>query len=597
MSSETTIGRAPITIVELEQPRCINRFGTSPCTANGTPKCYNTAGTCADIPNYTPTGSIKWRFMDDRPGTFNFADFSDMDNQELPPIPCTISVSTSAGEINAGANLDGRSALGVTSRVSVRLQDFLWNDRHGDFYLADRTGYQAGRPPPDRANFWALWTARNKLFNDMFIRIYDGYEGQTLAQMRSRVYVLDKVDGPNGDGGVSLTGIDPLRLSIKGRAEFPPTSVLEIYGAIDASTTTVRVFGDVADLTADFGNTGSERWLSIGSELIKYTGYTDDGDGIYTLTGVVRGDLDTVADEHSDQDKVQRAGRYVDERFWRVLNDLLTNHTDIPNAYIPLDDWDAEGDEYLPSYRTTHTIVEPTPVSDMAAQLAQQGLFYIWWQEYAQEIKMLAVRPPDQTPDTFTDEANLFRGSHLSREPRSRLSQVSVYYNQIDAFGDLDDSVNYQNRFTAVDGDNLGETSVKSIYAPWIRNRTQAVQLAVRLLIRYRTVPEFLTVTIDAKDRSATLGTVLDIDTRTILDSEGNTDPRRWQVISSKEVKAGHSYLLRCQTYEYFGRFGRLMADGSPDYTAATDAQRRTGAWFAGADGLMIDGTEGYKYQ
>lgn len=629
MTSATTMGRTPITIVEIEQPRCIHRFGTSPCTARASasysvlgidpdltmdfareiysigpvsnagtvPRCYNTASTCGDLENYTPTGSIKWRFMDDRPGTFNFADFTDLDNQELPPIPCTISVSTSAGEINAGANLDGRSALGVTSKVNVRMQDFLWNDRHGDFYLTNRTGYQAGRPPPDRANFWALWTARNKLFNDMFVRVYDGYEGQALADMRSRIYVLDAVDGPNGDGGVTLTGLDPLRLTAKGKAEFPRTSVLELYGGVDASTTTMQVFGNGDDLTAGFGNTGSDRWLSIGSELIKYTGNTDEGDGIYTLTGVVRGDLGTVAEEHSDQDKVQRAGRYVDEKFWRVLNDLLVNHTDVPASFIPLDDWDAEGDRYLPSYSTTHTIVEPSPVSVMASQLAQQGLFYIWWQEYAQEIQMLAVRPPDAAPDTFTDESNLMRGTLLKRDPTSRLSQVSVYYNQIDVFGNLDDDVNYKNRFTAVNGDNLGETRSKAIYAPWIRNRTQAVQLAVRLLIRYRDVPEFLTFSVDAKDRTATLGTVLDIDTRTILDTEGNTDPRRWQVISSKELEAGHSYLLKCQTYEFFGRFGRFMADGSPDYSAATTEQRLEGGWFAADTGLMSDGTEGYKYQ
>jgi len=331
----------------------------------------------------------------------------------------------------------------------------------------------------------------------MFIRVYDGYEGQALADMRSRIYVLDAVDGPNGDGGVTLTGLDPLRLTTKGKAEFPRTSVLELYGGVDASTTTMQVFGNGDDLTADFGNTSSERWLSIGSELIKYTGNTDEGDGIYTLTGVVRGDLGTVAEAHSDQDKVQRAGRYVDEKFWRVLNDLLVNHTDVPASFIPLADWDAEGDRYLPSYRTTHTIVEPTPVSDMASQLAQQGLFYIWWQEYAQEIQMLAVRPPDAAPDTFTDEANLMRGTLLKRDPTSRLSQVSVYYNQIDVFGNFDDDVNYKNRFTAVNGDNLGETRSKAIYAPWIRNRTQAVQLAVRLLIRYRDVPEFLTFSVD----------------------------------------------------------------------------------------------------
>ena len=597
MTGPTAIGKAPITIVELEQPRCINRFGTSPCTATGTPKCYNTGATCADLPNFTPTGSIKWRFMDGRPGAFDYSDMSDPDNQELPPIPCAVSVSTSEGQINAGANLDGRSALGVTSKVTITLQDFPWNDQWGDFYAADRTGYVAGKPNPTRANFWALWTARNALFNDMILTVYDGYEGQAITAMRKRVYVLDKVNGPNGSGGVTLTGLDPLRLADEKKAEFPRTSDLEIYGDTNDTTTIVQVFGLEADLTADFGNTGSDRWLVAGNELIKYTGYTDEGDGIYTLTGVVRGDLGTTKESHDDRDKLQRAGRYVDEQFWRVASDWLLSHTEIPSAFVPVTDWDAEGNEYLPTYRTTRTVIDPTPVKDLIAELSQQGLFYIWWSEYDREIKMLAVRPPDTEPQTFTDAANLLRGSVLTREPDSRLTQVAVYYDQIDVFGGAEDTANYKRRFTSIDGDNLGDTRAKSIFAPWITNRTQAVQLAVRLLIRYRAVPEFLQVTIDAKDREAVLGTVLDIETRTIVDSEGNANARRWQVISSKELRAGHTYVLRCQTYEYFGRFGRFAPEDAPDFSAATDEQKAVGAWYAGDDGLMDDGSEGYQYQ
>lgn len=597
MTGPAVIGRKPLTIVELEQPRCVNTFGTSPCTATGTPKCYNVLGTCRDLTNYDGTGSIKWRFMDGRPGVFDFADFSDADNLELPPIPCAVSVSTSSGEINAGANLDGRSALGVTSKATVRLTDFPWNDRHGDPYLADRTGYVTGKPPPVRANFWALWTARNRLFNDMFLRIYDGYEGQALADMRQRLYVLDKVDGPDGNGAVTLSGLDPLRLAGDKRAEFPAASDLELFGAIDASTTIIQVFGTGADLTADFGNTGSNRWVSIGTELIRYTGNTDEGDGIFTLTGVVRGDLGTTADDHSDEEKVQRAGRYENERFWRVVSNLLREHTEMPDSFVPLTDWDAEGNTYLPTQRTTRTIVDPTPVGDLVGELTQQGLFYLWWSEYDQEIQMLAVRPPDVTPTTFSDAANLMRGTVLKRDPLVRLTRVTVIYDQIDPFEGNDDPLNYRRQFTTIDGNNVGDVRSTTIYAPWVGNRTQAVQLAVRLLLRYRDVPQFLTFTVDAKDREATLGTVLDIDTRTILDTEGNSNARRWQVISAEEEKAGHTYMIKCQTYEYFGRFGRYMADGSGDYDAATDAERLTGSWYAADTGLMSDGTEGYKYQ
>ena len=588
--------REPITIVELEQPRCALRFGVGTCTATGT-KCYNTLGTCGDLPNYDGTGSIKWRFTDGRPGVYDCADFSDADNPEMDPLPCGVQVSTSEGQINAGSNLGGRDPLGVTAKVTVSLSDFPWNDRIGDHYISDRSWYVSGKPLPSRANFWALWTARNSLFTDMYLRVYDGYVGQSLSAMRQRLYFLDKVNGPNGGGSVTLTGLDPLRLAGDKRAEFPRTSRLDLYGDTDATTTTVQVFGFEDDLSDAFGNTGTDKFLSIGTEIIKYTGYTDEGDGVFTLTGVERAALGTVADEYEDAEKVQRAGRFDSMSFWLVLEDLLKNHTDVLDTFVPIADWNTEGNTYLPTYRATRTIVAPTPVKDLIAQITQQGLFYIWWSEYDQEIQMLAVRPPDDSIEVLTDDANLLRGSALTRDPSIRLTQVAIYYDEISPFEGQEDAANYRSRYTAVDGDNMGEVRTLSIFAPWITNRTQAVQLAIRLLIRFRAVPKFLSVSVDAKDRTITLGSVVDIETRTLLDSEGNLDRSRWQVISAKEIKAGHSYALNCQTYEFIGRFGRYVADGSPDYDAATAEQQAAGSWYAADDGLLANGDQGYQYQ
>jgi hypothetical protein len=236
--TEDTFGRVPLTIVELEQPRCALRFGVGLCTATGT-KCYNTLGTCTDLNNYDGTASIKWRFVDGRPTTFDIADHTDADNPELNALPCLTSASTTSSQINAGANLSGRSPLGVTGSATVQLQDFPWNDAEGDFYVADRTGYVAGKPLPVRAGFWALWTARNKLFNDMFLSIYDGYEGEALADMRKRLYVLDSVDGVNSNGRLTLKGLDPLRLAGDKKAMFPPTSDLEVYGDFSATDTAI----------------------------------------------------------------------------------------------------------------------------------------------------------------------------------------------------------------------------------------------------------------------------------------------------------------------------------------------------------------------
>lgn len=565
------------------------------CRATGTP-CYNTGATCGDLQRLNSDGSIRWRFTDDRPVIHDFADFSDPDNPATNAFPTGLTVSTSEGEINTGAILEGSSPLGVTGTITVSMPDFPFNDHVGDFYLDQRPGVVAGRPYPVRGGCWALWAARNDLFTDMYMRRYDGYEGQALADMRQTLHKVDTMTGPSSDGAVSFKGEDPLRDADD--AEFPRTSNLDLYGDIDDSTTTLHVFGTEADLSDSFGNTAPTHYLSIGEELISYTGYTAaDEDGVWTLTGVQRGVLGTEAVEHADEDAVQRAGRYVDEKPWHVLEDLFVNHTAMRSEFVPIDEWDAEGNVYLPTYKATRTIVSPTTVSDLAGSLTQQGLFYIWWEPYEQLIKLLAIRAPKEDPITLTDDKNLIRGTELTRDPDARLTQVTVYYNQIDPFDSDTSETNYRSRYTNIDGENLGDTAPLAIYAPWIRNRTQAVQLAGRLLIRYRGIPKFLRVTIDAKDRAAVMGSVVDVETAAILNPDGSLNTTRWQVIGAKEVKAGHTYLLNLQTYEFIGRFGVYQDTGAPDYDAATEVQKASGGWYADANGLLSDDSEGYKYQ
>jgi hypothetical protein len=55
--SKADLDRAPIEIVEIRLPKCINQFGVGPCTAVGTgdAKCYGTRATCRVVENYRDT--------------------------------------------------------------------------------------------------------------------------------------------------------------------------------------------------------------------------------------------------------------------------------------------------------------------------------------------------------------------------------------------------------------------------------------------------------------------------------------------------------------------------------------------------------------
>lgn len=595
--SETDLNRRPIKLLELRQPRCALRFGVAPCTAEGAPLCYNSRTTCLDPENYDGSGSITWRFV--TPDAY-LPDLYDEDGEDISTnaIPSLLSVRTQPTRLNIGAARDGESPFGVRSTIDATLEDIAWNDHVGDFYLDQRSN-------PNRGTFWAKWKARNAFVSKMTMTLYEGYEGQDLSEMQSRLFILERVDGPDASGSVRLHGVDPLQLADRRRALFPRPTPIVLNGDINDTTTSISVFSSEADLTDAFGNTGSDKYLRIGDEIMRYTGQTlvDVDSGEYTLSGVVRGALGTSAAEHDNNETAQRVGRYENESFWLVAYDLIANHTQVGAAeFIDLAQWDEEGGRFLGIFEATGTVIEPTDVSELLGELSQQGLFSIWWDERRRTIPLLAVRPPQETPIPLNDRDHIMPGSVLKEDPNARFTRVLVYYSQRDPTRSLTDVGNYARGNLRGDPEVEqpelgGEVRTQIIFSRWIREDALAIQLAARLLARYRNTPRYLTITLDAKDRAVKVGDVVEVSTRTITDSEGNVQPVLWQVISENEIRPGETIVYDCQTYSFVGRFAVYMGDGSPTYDNATMIERATGAWYANDDGQMSDGSAGYQYQ
>ena len=588
---------SPIQIVELRQPRCALRFGVGACPATGTPKCYQVWGTCPTAATkavFDATGRIRWRFVQNRPGLFAVGDFSDPDDPATNAIPVAqLRVSTTKAELNIGALLDGKSPYGVHATVTVSMPDFVWDDHVGDFYLGDRVDL------PKRM-FWAVWTARNAFYGGMEIVVYDGYEGEALSAMRQRLYILDNIDGPDSSGSVTLHGISPL-IQAEGQAsKFPPPMDVRLVSAITAGQTTVQVLtNDETNLSRTLG-IGGEKGVRIGDEIMFYAAYSVVTPGVYDLTGVTRGVLGTVAASAAADARVQRIGYFKDVPTWQCAEYLLTNHTPLQAGLIDAS-WADEGDTYLSTIRSTTVISEPTAVETLVGETEQQGMFFIWWDEYASKIKFQAVRPPRTSVRTITTVSEIVAGSaELRREPQSLLTRVFVYY--APAVPTKTDKANYR----VVDGqiESLNEAAQAAgrpytleITARWINTAAHAQALIARILSRYRQVPRFLTIRVSAKDREITVGEVCDVTTAEILDTEGRIKSERWQVISWGEIVQGEVYLLDMQTYELIGRFGVWMAGGSPDYATATDEEKANGGWWADSSGLMPDGSDGYLWQ
>lgn len=597
MTDELTYGRETVVIVEIEQSRCTNRFGVAPCTATGTPKCYQCYWTCKDTENYNTNGSLVWRFSRPQDRVDWLYEQNGANNIKTNALPFVLSYSTTSSKINPGASRTGESPLGVRSKATVVFDSPPWDDHVGDFYLADRT------QPSPLSDFWALWSARNPFYPDMVLRVYEGYVGQDIDDMQVRVFDVENVEGPDAQNRWTVTGRDPLDKARGDNAKYPPTSDIDLAQDITASQSTIAVTCLESELDLVLGNV-DEFYATIGDEIIQYSGYTGTEPDL-TLTGVERGRLGTSASSHSSGDAVQRAVRFQQYELYNVALDILTGFVNIPASYIPSADWQAEGVTFLPTLKCTTTLSQPENVEDLLGELCRDGLFYIWWDDRAQEIKMEAVKPPQVTPDKWTDGGNVLLSSlRKTAVPDDRMTRVTVFFGQRDPTEGIETESNYRSRRIRVDAEVEGEVAAggtiveNTIYSRWINSSSNALLVGASLLLRYRLPPQYVTLSVDAKDRSADLADVIDLTARGIVDTEGNRIESRWQIIQMDETEAGHKLQVRLQSYQFVGKFAIIMANDAPVYADATEEERLSGCWLADdATGLMPDGTEPYLLQ
>lgn len=581
----------PVQIFELEQPRCALRFGEGACSATGSPKCWNTYGTCPVKDDYDGSGSIRWRFVKyEQNFDIDFGEFDDPDNIATNGIGGLVSVSSTSSKINVSGVLEGKSPFGTRAAFTAVLKDVPFDNHVGDPY---------DRPMPEHT-FWSVWAPRNPYVSGMYARIYEGEKGQALADMRQRVCAVETVNGPDGSGKVTVQAYDPLRLLQD--QSFPRVTGMQLVDAISSTQTTIRISAVPADVSDQFGNTVTS-YFRVGDEVIGYTGHTEIETGVYDLTGCIRGFDGTQADSAEAREKAQRCARFEDWELWRIQHYILTQHTPLPASFIDFAAWKAEGDTYLPTLRRTVTIAGPVKVVTLAGELCQQGCFNIWWDEAAQTIPLKAVRPPRGTVPLLTGESHIVAdSSKIMRKHAEQISRIYVYYSPRSPIKSLSDSENYTRLTGRIEGDTENENATGKIkpleiHARWIETEAHAYQVISRIFIRYRNVPRFLSIQVSAKDRGITLGDVCDVSLQSLLDTEGQRDVGRWQVIEARDVVPGEVYFLDMQTLELIGRYANWMANDAPDYLDATDEQRATGAFWANDDGEMSNGDPGYNWQ
>lgn len=580
------MNRTPVQIVEIQQDFCSLTYGSAPCTASlgatGADRCYNTITTCQDVENFDKS-SISLLF-----GRVN-----DALPKDLYVIPSLLGVSTTPTTLNVGNTSRDSSPLGIRSTVSITLQDHPHSDRMVDPYRTQRS-YIA----TDQGTFWTKWLARNRYYRNRLLKVYDGYEGQTLAEMTVRTYIIDSITGI-GAGSVTIKGKDILRLADDDKAQAPKVSTGELIADINETATTLRVTGAVA---ADYPAPSIVR---INDELITFSGVTTISNSEIHLTGCQRGQRGSEVDTHSAEDRVQICIEYTNQRVDLIAKDLLTTYGNVPAQYIDDTAWNAEADVWLSQFAMSAIISEPTGVTELLGELTEQAMFYIWWDERSQLINFRAIRPVSAEDTAQLDDyANIIEDSvSLTEKPDQRVSQVWIFWNIKDPTKSLTETSNYATvniraNLTEEDDNHYGEQVIKKIYSRWITNNGQAINISARLLKQYIYTPRYMTMRIDAKDKGFWTGDLADVTHFDVVDFSGAPVRERWQIIESDEVESGHVIEYKLQRYAYLidSVFGFWMTDNAPVFTSATEEEKAKGMWWSDENGKMSDGSKGYNW-
>jgi hypothetical protein len=542
-------GRERVTLVEIDQPLCTRLYGDglgSPTPAAGCTavlgatelhKCFNGRASCQDTANYAPA-TLTLRFA--------------LPQHELTRhygyvIPSLVSVSTTPGALNLAAMYGSAGALGQREVMTLVFQDHRHSDLLVDKYrLERRTGAaQFGSPsdtydPYTRGTFWGKWLARNPYHAGYALRVYEGFLGDALADMRVRHYIVDRIEGP-AEGEVRVVAKDTLSKLEAKKAVAPAASRGELGANITAvsSSATLSPSGIGEEDYPHRDGSPSEMYLAIGDELVKASRVSD------TLTLTQRGAFGTTAAAHNDEDLVQWVLVYFAQRAHVIVYDLLVNYAGIDAASIDFDDWEAQAAEITELY--TGLIAEPTPVQDLVGELCQQAGFTVWHDPATGMINLRALRASSSIA-TITDDAWIVEGSlRTKRQDDKRVSQVWVYYGQKNPLEDQDDRRNYYSRVVVIDPDAEGEEQygtpkVQEIFSRWIPQfgRESAVSTGERILSIFRDPPVEARFSVDAvRDEALALARFVTLETSELQDETGDVeDATQFAVVSLERSEA-----------------------------------------------------------
>jgi hypothetical protein len=288
--------------------------------------------------------------------------------------------------------------------------------------------------------------------------------------------------------------------------------------------------------------------------------------------------------------------------FATVLEELL-NAAGILDANIDLSGMSTEASTWLSHWTITNVCIsEPEDISKLLEELVTVAVGILWWSPIDQKVKFKAIRPlsPFETaPDTLTDDGSFIKDSlSVERMEARRLTRVTAYYALSNPTAKRDDPVSYTRGYSVIDTDAEGaneynEVRAKVVYSRFLTESSDAAaeEFVVRHLALHRNAPVLVKALVDPKETDLAVGGLADLYSADLVDFDGNAETVRALVIRRDEngETVTTEFISTFPDQRYFW----IAPDAAPDYTSATDADKKYG-YICADTGYMSDGTKGY---
>lgn len=350
---------------------------------------------------------------------------------------------------------------------------------------------------------------------------------------------------------------------------------------------------------ADPATSGKREFVRIGAEIIEYT--AKSGDVLSWPSTAYRAQFGSTRKDASSNAGVQQCRAFIGQRVKDVIEALL-NESGIVDANIDLTQLAAEDDTWLrETCLVTACLSAPEQVSTLLGELMRQCNMIGWWSPQTQKVEFRILLPLLETPQIWTDEANFIEEStEVEVLNDLRLTRYAVSYDQIDATSNMKEPKNFNSTemFIDVPAESAFENNDQRadvIFSRWFNsaNALAMKSLAARVLSARRDAPRSLSFNLDPKDYTLAPGELVDVKTRRLTDAYGNQEQTRCIIIKSED--RGSHVEIEARTTNYYGkRWAFIAPAGYPDFSAASDAQKKY-AFIASSSGTMSDGSDAYR--